>query len=179
MLSVPLRRTFAPTWIKAAGVLLFAALTAVSARVSVPLPFTPVPLSLQVLAVVLSGLVLGAAGGAVSQLLVLQAILLGAPLTAYGLAGPAAFTSPTAGYLVAFPLAAGLAGWFSQRTSVRLLGRIAGGVGALVVIYALGAAWLAGYVGGMAEAFRLGVAPFVLVDALKVAIAVSVLSVRR
>lgn len=179
MLSLPYRRALSPTWARVAGVAAFAALTAASARVSVPLPFTPVPLTLQVLTVILSGLVLGGVGGLASQVLVLQAILLGAPLTAQGLAGPAAFASPTAGYLIAFPLAAGLAGWLSTRGGARVAWRAAGGAAALVVIYALGAAWLSGLVGGIEAAWRLGVAPFLLADALKVTIAVAGLSVRR
>ena len=92
------------------GVLIFAALTALTARFSFRLPFTPVPITLQVLAVLLAGLVLGARGGAASQLTYLGMILVGLPFTASGLAGPAAFFSPTAGYLLAFVPAAFVVG---------------------------------------------------------------------
>jgi biotin transport system substrate-specific component len=137
-------------------------------------------LTLQVLAVVLSGLVLGAWGGLIAQALYLQAILLGAPLTAAGLAGPMAFLSPTAGYLLAFPLAAAIAGWLSHRpASPRPLWRALGGIAALAVIYVLGMIWLSGFVGGLQGAWTLGVAPFIGADALKVVVATAVLSVRK
>ena len=75
-----------------AGVLLFAAFTALAARVTIPLPFTPVPITLQVVAVLLAGLVLGSRTGAISQALYLAAIAGGLPLDAYG-RGPAAHES--------------------------------------------------------------------------------------
>ena len=171
-------QTFA--WAKVLAVLIFAVATAVSARISVLLPFSPVPLTLQVLVVILSGYVLGAWGGLVAQGLYLQAILLGAPITAVGLGGPAAFVGPTAGYLVAFPAAAFVAGWLSRRGSrFAALWRLAGGMAAMVVIYAGGAAWLSGYVGGIGRAWALGVVPFAGADALKVVIASALLSLRH
>jgi len=179
MHSLVLRRTNASTWMKALSVALFIAATALSARISILLPFSPVPLTLQVLVVVLCGFVLGPRGGLIAQALYLQAILLGAPWTAAGLAGPAAFVSPTAGYLWAFPMAAALAGWISHRpSSSRLLWRALGGAAALAVIYALGVAWLSPFVGGLANGWRLGVLPFVGADALKITIAIAALSAR-
>ncbi|NLG51787.1 MAG: biotin transporter BioY [Chloroflexi bacterium] len=179
MHSYTLRRVNISTYIKILGVLLFAVATGVSARISVPLPFSPVPLTLQVLVVILSGFVLGARGALVSQVLYLQAILLGAPLTAYGLAGPAAFVSPTAGYLVAFPVAAAVAGWLSHRSeSRRPAWRALGGLAGLAVVYGVGVAWLSGYAGGLRAAWTLGVAPFLGVDLLKLVVATAVLSVR-
>jgi biotin transport system substrate-specific component len=179
MYSLTAKRTNLALWVKVLGVLLFATATAVSARIAVPVPFSPVPLTLQVLVVVMSGLVLGCWGGLAAQALYLQAILLGAPITATGLAGPAAFLMPTAGYLLAFPLAAALAGWLSELGKQRLLGRVAGGLGALAVIYALGMAWLSRFVGGAGLALKLGVLPFMGADLLKVTIATGLLSLRR
>lgn len=179
MHSLVLKRANALAWARVIGVFLFTLFTALSAWVSVRLPFSPVPLTLQVLAVVLSGLVLGARGGFAAQLLYLQAILLGAPWTASGLSGPAAFLSPTAGYLCAFPLAAALAGWLGHRaSSLRPLWRLLGGLASLGVIYALGVAWLSGFVGGLQQAWAIGVRPFIVVDVLKVVVATAVLSVR-
>jgi len=180
MHSLVLRRANISTWIKVSGVLLFSLATALSARVSVPLPFTPVPLTLQVLAVVLSGLVLGARRGLIAQVVYLQAILVGAPLTVAGLSGPMAFLSPTADYLLAFPLAAAVAGWLGHRSaSSRLLWRVLGGIAALAVVYALGMVWLSGSVGGLRNAWALGVVPFIGADALKVVIAVALLSIPK
>ena len=180
MHSLVLSRKQLSTWTRVLGVCLFAVATALSARVAIPLPFTPVPLTLQVLVVVMSGFVLGPRAGLISQLLYLQAILLGAPSTAAGIGGPAAFVAPTAGYLLAFPCAAFAAGWISQRsTTLKPVWRALGGLGALGVIYSLGTLWLSGFVGGLGTAFALGVLPFVGVDALKVVIASAALSLRE
>jgi biotin transport system substrate-specific component len=180
MHSLVLRRTTTSRWVRVLGILVFAIAMAVSARVSVITPLSPVPLTFQVLVVVLSGFMLGARDGFIAQLLYLQAILLGAPLTATGLAGPLAFASPTAGYLIAFPAAAALAGWLSQHnTSLRPLWRALGGLGALAVIYTLGMVWLSAFVGGLGNSWKLGVLPFVGVDVLKVVLATAILSVRR
>jgi len=179
MHAITLRRTNVSTWVRVLGTLLFAVATALSARVSVYLPFSPVPLTLQVLVVVLSGFVLGTRDAMIAQLLYLQAILLGAPLTASGIAGPMAFVSPTAGYLLAFPIAAAASGWISHRaTSLKALWRGVGGMTALLIIYALGTTWLKGYVGSWSNAVTLGVLPFVGADMLKVIVAAGALSIR-
>ncbi len=179
MFALTLPRVRSTVLPKVIGVALFAVLTAISARLTVLLPFTPVPLTLQVMVVVLSGLMLGPWGGFAAQALVLQAILLGAPLTASGLSGVAALVSPTAGYLVAFPFAAALAGWVAHRPGGRGLVRhlLAGG-DALALIYALGTAWLATYVGAR-NAWALGAAPFALADAMKIMVAAGATSLRR
>jgi biotin transport system substrate-specific component len=179
MQSLVLKRTNLSVWVKAVGIVLFAVAMALSANVRVILPFSPVPLTLQVLVVVLSGFVLGARGAFLAQALYLQAILLGAPLAASGLAGPAAFVAPSAGYLLSFPIAAAVAGWLSQRSlTMRPLWRALAGVAALVVVYSLGTVWLSAYVGGLGNAWKLGVVPFLAADAAKVALATAALAVR-
>ena len=77
-------------WHRVAAIVIFAAITALTARVTIHLPFTPVPITLQTLAVLLSGLVLGSRGGALAQLTYLGLIATGLPLDANGL-GAAAF----------------------------------------------------------------------------------------
>jgi biotin transport system substrate-specific component len=151
-----------------------------SARIAIPLPFTPVPLTLQVLVVIVSGFALGPGDGMMSQLLYLQAILLGAPITAAGLGGPGALVAPTAGYLWAFPLAAAVAGWIGCRPmSVKPVWRALGGLAALAVIYTLGMSWLSAFVGSIGDAFRLGVLPFLGADVLKIVIAAASLSLKE
>ncbi len=180
MLSRAIARTQDSTLIRVAGILLFAVVTAISAQVRVLLPFSPVPLTLQVLVVLLSGFVLGARGGLLAQLAYLQAILLGAPLAGSGLGGVAAFVAPSAGYLWAFPVAAFLAGWLAERPGRwATLRRTAGGLAGLAVIYLSGALWLSGFVGGLGAAWRLGVAPFALADLLKLTLALAALSLRK
>lgn len=175
--SLTFGRTRTITWLKALGVLLFALGTALSAQIKVFLPFSPVPLTFQVLLVVASGLVLGARGGLAAQLLYLQAILWGAPLTATGVGGSGAFASPTAGYLLAFPVAAALAGWIGTGNKPSAtLRRLLGGFAALALIYLCGMVWLSGFVGGMAQAWKVGMAPFVLADVLKIAVVTTMLA---
>lgn len=165
--------------LRIAVVLLFALATALSARVVVPLPFTPVPLTLQVLVVLLSGLVLGARGGLLAQAAYLQMILLGAPFTASGIAGPAAFASPTAGYLWAFPVAAALTGMVAERHGRNLTMHLLAGLAGLAAIYGGGLFWLVGYTGNVARAWSLGVAPFVVADALKVTLAALIVAATK
>jgi biotin transport system substrate-specific component len=151
----------------------FSALTALSARLTIALPFTPVPVTLQVLAVLLAGLVLGPRDGALSQLAYLAAITIGLPLDARML-GPAVWLTPDAGYLLGFVGGAFAAGWTARRARGRIPGAelIAGAAG-IFAIYAAGAAWLTVFFlhGNLAAGFAAGVAPFILIDALKAALA--------
>lgn len=180
MHSLTLRKTQSTIIVRVIGVAIFAVLTGISARISVLLPFTPVPLTLQVLCVLLSGLVLGPVDGLAAQLVYLQAILLGAPLTATGLAGPAAFVAPTAGYLLSFPAAAMLTGWLSTRHSKgRLFWHLVAALAGVGVIYLVGMSWLSFYVGGIAAAWTYGAVPFILVDVVKAVLASALLAIRR
>jgi biotin transport system substrate-specific component len=155
------------------GIILFAAFTALTARVTIPLSFTPVPITLQVLAVLLAGLVLGPTAGAASQLTYLAAIAAGLPLDASAL-GLAALTGPTAGYLIGFAPAAFVTGWLADKLSARRASRFAAPLAGTAVIYLVGVAWLAPTVGGVRAAWMLGVAPFVLVDVGKALVAAAV-----
>jgi biotin transport system substrate-specific component len=158
-----------------AAILLFAALTALTARITIPLPFTVVPITLQTLAVLLSGLVLGSRAGALGQLAYLAAIAAGLPLSANGLGGLAAFATPTAGYLVAFVPAAFVAGNLAEHRDasalpsfvVTMLAAIAG----MLVIYVGGVAWLTFVVGDFKVALQQGILPFIGVDLCKAAVA--------
>ncbi len=152
------------------GVLAFATLTAIGAKIAVPLP-SGIPVTLQVPAVLLAGIVLGPYGGGASQLLYLAAGLSGLPVFAAG-GGVAYLVGPTGGYLLAFPLAAGVVGWTSWRSD-RLIVLVAGVAGAVALIHAAGMAWLSLATGG-ALTFRSVVLPFLPGDLLKIALAVLV-----
>lgn len=152
---------------RAAGVAGFALLTALGARVAVPLPGTPVPLTFQVVAVLLAGYLLGPAAGAASQAAYLAAGVAGLPVFAAG-GGPAYLLGPTGGYLLAFPAAAAVVGLATTRW--RGLPAHAAGVAAgVAVIHSGGAGWLA-VVAGHEAAVAAGVAPFLLADALEAAV---------
>jgi biotin transport system substrate-specific component len=161
-------------------ILFFALLSAVTARIVIPLPFTPVPITLQVMAVLLSGLVLGSRAGAMSQLLYLGAIAAGLPLAASGLGGPGAFLTPTAGYLVAFVPGAYVAGWLVERLpqsdGLALGSSVVAGLAGVAVIYLGGASWLAWVLGDVGLALRQGVLPFIGVDLAKAVVAALVAS---
>jgi biotin transport system substrate-specific component len=160
-----------PAWTRQlAAVAAFAVLTAIGARISVPLPGTPIPFTLQPVAVLLSGLLLGGALGASSQLMYLAIGAIGLPVFAAG-GGLAYLGGPTGGYLLAFPLAAGIAGLIAgaDRGVVRI---VVGATAALFVIHLSGAAWLSlqpWFSGGSIAAFELSFLPFLVGDLLKVA----------
>ena len=169
-----------------ASVAFFAALTAATAQFSVHLPFTQVPVTLQPIVVLLSGLVLGARLGAISQCLYLAAGIAGLPVFALSATlpmGPMRLLGPTGGYLMAYPFAALLVGACAERG----LDRRWAGAGlamllGLAVIYACGVLWL-GYFArlggasaaiGLGPAYATGIAPFAIADVLKIAVAAGV-----
>lgn len=160
-------------WLRLAAILMFTAVTALAARVTIHLPFTPVPVTLQTLAVVLSGLVLGGRGGAAAQLVYLGLIAAGLPFDSNGL-GPASFFGPTAGYLVGFVPAAFAAGWLSELLPRRRWTNFAAAVAGMLLIYLVGAGWLAVFLGNWRGAWVAGVLPFILPDLAKALIAAGV-----
>ena len=176
----------APARIGVARRLLFIALAvaamAVAAHIEVPLSFSPVPMTLQGLAVLLIGGALGAADGAAALVIYLVLGLAGMPVFAH-LSGPAALFGPTGGYLLAFPVAAAFTGWAVGRAPVgSLLGAavvLLGAVGGMVLIHLGGWAQLAALTGSPAEAFRIGTVPFIPLDLIKAALAGALLLVGR
>jgi biotin transport system substrate-specific component len=159
--------------VRVAAILLFAALTAMSARITIVLPFTPVPITLQVMLVLLAGLTLGAKDGALSQIVYVTAIAIGLPFDANGI-GTAVFASATAGYLIAFIPAAFATGWLAEKDArgKRMWSFVASLVG-VAVIYIIGTAWLTiAFLGGdWVKGWALGIAPFIVVDTIKAMIA--------
>ena len=93
----------------------FAVLTAIGAWISILVPFTPVPFTLQVFFVVLSGAVLGAMRGTLAQVIYLLLGLIGFPVFAGGESGPSVLIGPTGGYLVGFVFAAYVSGRIAQK----------------------------------------------------------------
>ncbi|HEX6104676.1 MAG TPA: biotin transporter BioY [Gemmatimonadales bacterium] len=160
--ATPLRRGLA--------VALGALVVALAAQVAVPVPLSPVPMTLQPLAVLVVGAALGARAGAAALILYLVLGLLGLPVFAGGAAGPARLLGPTGGYLLAFPVAAGLCGYLVGRlpTLGRTLLATAAG---MVVIHLGGVAQLALLGGDPALAFRVGFVPFLTGDLLKIGLA--------
>ncbi|MGH7469295.1 MAG: biotin transporter BioY [Longimicrobiales bacterium] len=151
-----------------AAVISFALLTALSARMALPLPGTDVPVTLQTLIVMLSGALLGPYLGAAAQLMYLLAGALGLPVFAMG-AGLAYLFGPTGGYLLAFPLAAALTGLLSgQKHAPGFLRAALAMIIASVLILMVGWAQLTLLRGNASAAFQMGVLPFLVGDILKV-----------
>jgi biotin transport system substrate-specific component len=173
LLSQIQSRSSNPALVRVAAIGVFAALTALTARITIPLPFTPVPITLQVMIVLLAGLTLGAKDGALSQIAYVASIALGLPVDANGL-GAAVFMSPTAGYLIGFVAGAFVAGYLAERglNRNRALRLVAGLAGA-GVIYFIGTAWLTHMFlnGDWSKGWALGVVPFVVFDLIKALIA--------
>src|SRR5262249_47280061 len=125
-----------------AGIVGFAAALAASAQVAIPLPFTPVPITLQGLVVVLAGMMLGPGAGAASMALYLLAGATGLPVFAPGGApGILRFVGPTGGYLIAYPAAAFVAGVLARRAPT-LIGRWFAATAGIAVIFIGGLAQL-------------------------------------
>ena len=155
-------------------VLAAAALTGIAAQVSIPLPFTPVPISLQTLTVLLAGAALGPVRGGLGMLLYLVAGMAGVPWFSEQQSG---FAFPSFGYIVGFVVAAVVVGELARRRADRtILGTAAMMVVGNLLIYALGVTWLAVSLGvDLPTALGLGAVPFLVGDALKIALAAGLL----
>jgi biotin transport system substrate-specific component len=158
-------------------VALFAALIAGGTFISIPLPFSPVPIVLQNLFIVLAGLVLGPVLGAAAAGLYLLAGALGLPVFAGAVGGAAHFWGPTGGFLVGYFFAALTAGLATGKPKagkpLSLFRLILASVCAFLVVYVPGVFWLYRLMGSWAAAFAAGFFPFLIGDALKAAIAVT------
>ena len=166
--SIPLAR-------RAAVILGGTVLAAASAHVSVPLWFTPVPLTLEPFAVLLLGLVLTPQLAAVTFVTYLAEGAMGLPVFAPSAAAPlgiAHLLGPTGGYLMAYPLAAALISWLWRRTSRGFSGALIAAAAGDLAILGCGALWLAGIAHFEARPVaQLTILPFLPGDALKVAAA--------
>ncbi len=151
-----------------------AAFVGLSAQIAIPLPFTPVPLSLQTFAVLLSAAALGPARAAAGMLLYVGAGISGVPWFSQQTSG---WGFPSFGYVIGFVLAAALVGVLARRGADRSVVGTAGTmVAGNLVIYAVGVPYLAVAVGvDLPGAIALGVLPFLLGDLLKIVLAAGLL----
>ena len=151
-----------------------AAFVGIAAQIAIPLPFTPVPLTLQTFAVLLVGASLGSLRGALSMVVYLLAGIVGVPWFAEGSSG---FASASFGYILGFIVAAYIVGRLAERGASTTVLRTAGlmVVGNLA-IYAVGVTWLKFAIDvDWATAMSLGVVPFLIGDAVKIALAAGLL----
>jgi len=154
---------------------------AVCAHVSLPLPFTPVPITLQTFAVVLVGMILGPTAGFSALLLYLAEGAVGLPVfSPQGPLGIARLIGPTAGFLFSYPLAAAIAGAIVRVESFgasKFARGVIAGVAASVIIFAMGAGWLAQFAHlSSAAAWHVAIAPFLPGDAIKIVASAGIFS---
>jgi len=168
--------------IRITSVVLFTGLTAAAAQISIPLPFTPVPLTLQPMVVLLGGAVLGARLGMSAQILYLVAGMAGLPIFAASPVlpqGALRLIGPTGGYLMSYPFAAFLTGWLAERgLDRRYLTSVIAMACGLGVIFASGVLWLAFLArpaAGLDAALRTGLYPFLPMDLFKLLVAAAVM----
>lgn len=167
-----LPRSRAATVVLVAG---FALLTAAAAQWSIPLGFTPVPITGQTFAVLLAGAALGANYGAASQFLYWGLGAVGLPFYAQGRGGWEAATGATAGYFIGFVVAAWVVGYLAERRQDR---RVATAIPAFltgnVLVYLIGVPWLYATVESITtgeQALISGLLPFIPGDLLKIVLA--------
>lgn len=154
---------------------------AACAHVSIPLFFTPVPITLQTFAVILIGMALGPVAGFSTMVLYLAEGAIGLPVfSPAGPGGMAHLLGPNAGFLFAYPLAAAAAGWIVRsmpRFVSRFSSAILAGIGSSVITFALGAGWLAHLLHlGSTAVWSLAVAPFLAGEAIKITAAAGIFS---
>jgi biotin transport system substrate-specific component len=158
------------------------AFVAACAHISLPLPFTPVPLTLQNFAVILVGMALGPIAGFSAMVLYLAEGALGLPVftPSGGPAGVGHLLGPNGGFLFSYPLAAATAGWVvraMQPVTTRFRSALAAATAATLPIFLLGAGWLAYYAHHSVFAtWSLAVAPFIPGEIVKIAAAAGIFS---
>jgi len=161
------------------GASLFVALCA---RVALPLPFTPVPLTLQNFGVLLVGLSLGGRRGFLALVLYLAEGLMGMPVfSPAGPGGVAQLLGPTGGFLLAYPFVAGIAGWVFEEKAAesekKSFARAAMAcVLAEVYLFVGGLSWLAILTHSFAQAIRFGLYWFVFAEVIKIMSAAALVS---
>jgi len=159
--------------LKQAGIVVCAsAVIAVCARLILPLPFTPVPLTLANFGVLLVGLTLGSRRGFAAAALYLAWGAMGLPV--FASSGPgsiAQMLGPTGGYLWSYPVVAFLAGWIAERGEPGFTHNLLGAIAAEIVLFAAGISWLAIVTHSWRQAALFGLYPFLFAEVSKVLVA--------
>ena len=171
--QVSIRAASANAWtgVQLLSVVFVTVLTAAAAQLSFPLPFTPVPFTIQPMIVLVGAAVLGSRLGALSQIFYLMLGVAGLPVFAFSPELPQGFLrllGPTGGYLMAYPIAAFVTGLLAERgLDRRYLTSILAMSAGLSIIFAGGVLWIA-RLAGLETALATGLYPFVIVDVIKV-----------
>jgi biotin transport system substrate-specific component len=163
-------------WAKQAAVVVSASFfVALCARVTIPLPFTPVPLTLQNFGVLLVGLTLGARRGFVAMALYLIEGVSGMPVfNPTGPGGIAQLIGPTGGFLMVYPLVAGVAGLILNTGKLTFARAALSGLLAEIVLFASGIGWLIILTLSVSQAVRFGFYWFIFAEIIKVMFAAAI-----
>ena len=163
------------------SVIIGSLLIGVLAQVSIPIPFSPVPITGQTIGVVLVGALLGSKKGALSVLCYLSEGAMGIPVFAQMKAGAHVLVGPTAGYLWGFVIAAFLIGYLAENgLTSKPLHSFLSCFAATTLILTLGTIYLAAFKIGLSEALVMGFYPFLVGDVIKsTACAVLITSIRK
>ncbi|AYC28878.1 biotin transporter BioY [Paenisporosarcina cavernae] len=160
---------------------LFAAIIAVLAQVSIPLPFSPVPITGQTLAIGLAATILGSRYGTLSVIVYLLLGAVGAPVFAGMEGGLGALVGPTGGYLIGFVPTAFVIGWYVEKFGFTVTHAIVANIIGMVITLAFGTAWLkVAAEMSWSVAIAAGVTPFLLLGVVKAVLAAVVgIAVRK
>jgi biotin transport system substrate-specific component len=164
-------------WARQAAIVIAASLfVALCARVTVPLPFTPVPLTLQNFGVLTVGLLLGSRRGFAALTLYLVEGAFGLPVFSPAILGSGIthLLGPTGGFLMAYPLVAFIAGFIYEHSSRRFAWAALSAAAAELVLFAGGLSWLAVLTHSVSLALRYGLYWFVFAEVIKVLMAAAV-----
>jgi biotin transport system substrate-specific component len=175
-LSNPRERIFVSEGVRQVALVVSASLfVALCARVTIPLPFTPVPLTVQNFGVLLVGLMLGSRRGFAALALYLAEGAMGMPVfNPMGPGGMAQLLGPTGGFLLAYPLVAWIAGYVMEHGRKNFVRAAIGGLLGEVVLFTGGLAWLAVLTHSVAQAFRWGLYWFLFAEIIKVMMAAGI-----
>lgn len=182
--------------VKLAFSILFALLMAISANSFIYLPFTPVPITMQVMTALLSGIMLGSRWGLASQIIYISLGLSGLPVFAGFKSGPFALAGPTGGYIAGFALAAFITGYLyhNLKKDARFFKNsliicfISGAAGIIMIhlpgyIHLLGYLYNSSYGTGSGTlallTWKLGTQPFLIVDFIKLLIIINLFEIRK
>src|ERR1700683_4224001 len=150
-------------------------LVALCAHITIPLPFTPVPLTVQNFGVLLVGLLLGSRRGFAALALYLAEGAMGMPVfSPTGPGGIAQLLGPTGGFLLAYPLVAWLAGFVMERGRKSFARAVVGGLVSEIVLFTGGLSWLAVLTHSVVQAFRWGLYWFLFAEVIKVMMAAGI-----
>ena len=180
--SLILRRDYRlQHWTEQAAIVISASLfVAVCARVTLPLPFTPIPLTLQNFGVLLVGLTLGSRRGFAALAFYLAEGAFGAPVfNPTGPGGVAQIFGATGGFLLAYLLVAGVAGWIMARGKASFGRALAACAIGEIVLFIGGLSWLAILTHSIAQAVRFGLYWFVFAEMIKVMLAAGIFMGRQ